>query len=646
VSAHEVAWYSWKTTRDPRIAEMIAQGEVKNLVDLCYQTLALAEIDREKYAAQIAANAERLLGLQRPSGQWSMRFDAKEPEVEFQTGHALWALAATGVPKENPQVAKAIDYLMNRQQTFGGWMDPTQSFENFKTPFRETQFAVLALSAYFPGKGHEKGWDAAAPKSLSTDPDVLLTQLDRVWDRPPDAVLEQIRAAAQSNETMIRQAAVEALGRLALPGDLPLLVKLLEDPSKLVQRTAAWSIRQVYGAHPESDDRELLGALASPSARLRWGATRVFAHSFASLARRNELIAALDHLAADPAPVVRMQAVRGLWQAWFWNSDPEIRGKIEDTVLAGLAQPQHPWVESNLRAAVYNLADENIRYLYNNWVALLGKPEDRERAIQGRLAVESRLAVKFAGVLEKGPERQKKQLLAALAEIPLRRGDVYELAPSALKNGPPVYSRIGNDIEQIAFFGSSAAVLSRALLPLLDAPDQEMQTLARNTSLIVRETSFAQVERAAGGRNEATLELGRRLDSQDEAAGVARAFHLPAPRSAGAAPKPAPAAPTAPLDEAYFHANIDPILQKKGSDGYACVNCHATHTLFNATWSSVKNVVDRADPENSLLLRKPTSTAEFEGVAGAAATAHGGGQRWMKNSPEYETILKWLQGAR
>ncbi len=646
VSAHEVAWYSWKSTRDPRLAQMIAEGEVKNLVDLCYQTLALAEIDREKYAAQIAANAGRLLGLQRPSGQWSMRFDAKEPEVEFQTGHALWALAAAGIPKDQPQVAKAIDYLMNRQQAFGGWMDPTQSFENFKTPFRETQFAVLALSAYFPGKGHEKGWDTAAPKSLSTDPEALLRQLDQIWDRPADAVLSQIRSAAQSNETLIRQAAVEALGRLALPGDIPLLVKLLEDPSKLVQRTAAWSIRQVYGAHPESGDRELLEALGSPSARLRWGATRVFAHSFASLARRNELIAVLDRLTLDPAPAVRMQAVRGLWQAWFWNADPEVRGTIEDTILAGLAQPQHPWVESNLRAAVYNLADENIRYLYNNWVALLGKPEDRERAIQGRLAVESQLAVKFAAVLERGPERQKKQLLAALAEIPLRRGDVYELAPPPLKNGPPVYSRIGNDIEQIAFFGSSAAVLSRALLPLLDAPDQEMQTLARNASLIVRETTFAQVERAAGGRNEATLELGRKLDAEGEAAGVARAFHLPPPRTAGAATKPAVAPPTVPLDEAYFHANIDPILKKKGSDGYACVNCHATHTLFNATWSTVKNVVDRADPENSLLLRKPTSTAESEGVAGAAATAHGGGQRWMKNSPEYETILKWLQGAR
>ena len=40
-----------------------------------------------------------------------MRFEATQPEVEFQTGHALWALQAAGVPVDSPQVAKAIEYL-------------------------------------------------------------------------------------------------------------------------------------------------------------------------------------------------------------------------------------------------------------------------------------------------------------------------------------------------------------------------------------------------------------------------------------------------------------------------------------------------------------------------------------------------------
>jgi hypothetical protein len=100
------------------------------------------------------------------------------------------------------------------------------------------------------------------------------------------------------------------------------------------------------------------------------------------------------------------------------------------------------------------------------------------------------------------------------------------------------------------------------------------------------------------------------------------------------------------LDEPFFHAYVQPILTKKGKDGYACVDCHVTHTLFNATWSTAMNVVDTAAPENSLILRKPTSTAESEGVVGSGQLAHGGGMRWAKGSIEYETILQWIQGAK
>ena len=102
--------------------------------------------------------------------------------MEFQTGHALWALQAAGMPASNPQVAKAIDYLLQRQQTFGGWMDPLQSFENFRTPFRETQMAVLALSSYFPAGPRAKGWGAAAPARLSSDPVEVLRATRRIWD--------------------------------------------------------------------------------------------------------------------------------------------------------------------------------------------------------------------------------------------------------------------------------------------------------------------------------------------------------------------------------------------------------------------------------------------------------------------------------
>src|SRR5258706_13056577 len=197
--------------------------------------------------------------MERADGKWSMRFDPAQPDVEFQTGQALWALQAAGIPAANPQVKKAIDYLLARQQPFGGWMDPLQSFENFRTPFRETQMAVLALSAYFPVEGRVKGWNSTSIHRLSDDPVELLEQVDDIWDAPSAPVLAQIESATQSKDALLRQAAVEALGRLGVRANI--CAKGLGDPSKLVQRTAAWALRQSYSRHRDPQSRELLRQL-------------------------------------------------------------------------------------------------------------------------------------------------------------------------------------------------------------------------------------------------------------------------------------------------------------------------------------------------------------------------------------------------
>jgi len=643
VSAHQVAWYASETTKDPRMGELIANGEVKNTIDLCYQTLALAAIDRSRYAGRIAKNVERILALQRPDGQWPARFEPNQPVAEFQTGHALWALHEAGVPATHPAVAKAIDYLLKRQQAFGGWLDPLQSYENFRTPFRETQMAVLALSAYFPGDKLQPGWHAPAVERISADPVEALQQLDKVWDPPPDSVRREIERAAHSPDALVRQAAVEALGRLGVFHD----TKLLGDPSKMVQRTAAWALRQSYSRHEDTPAAELTDALASADDRTRWGATRVFAQHFAAIARRKEMAPALEKLAGDPAVAVRMQAVKGLWQMWFWTPDAATKSDIEDTLLAAQAKPQPEWVASNLRDAVYNLADENIRYLYNNWVALLPRAEDRERAIRGRLAVEARLAAKFAAVLDDGSDAQKKALLRSLAEFPLRRGDAYDTEADITKPGPPVYSRIGNDIEQIAFFGPSADRMASAIAPLLDSPDPEMRRLAGRAALLVREAKYPDVNRIAGPSGAPVKELMAKLERVPEAADVVAALKPPAraARTASAANSGA-ARPQKKLDEAFFRGYVEPILVKRGKDGYACVQCHATHTLFDGTYAGAMRVVDTNNPEQSLLLRKPTSSSESEGVVNAATLSHGGGVRFTKDSPEYATILEWIKGAK
>jgi hypothetical protein len=641
VSAHEVAWYAWTATKDPRMAELIAKGDVKNVTDLCYQTLALIDIDKTRYRDLIQRNVERLFTLQRLDGQWSYKFEAEQPEVEFQTGHVLWTLHEAGIPLSDARVAKAAAYLLGRQQAFGGWLDPLQSFENFRTPFRETQFALLALSAYYPTGPRAKGWNAPKIEKLSDDPVVLLQQLDNVWDAQPEAIKKQIVEAAESNDALIRQSAAEALGRLGL--NEPVLLKLLGDPSKMVQRTAAWALRQAYSRHEGTPTAELVAALSSTSDRTRWGATRIFAQHFSALGQRPELAAALCKLTDDPAITVKMMALKGAWQFWFWTPDANVKNEIEDSLLAQMKKPQPAWIESNLHDAIYNLADENIRYLYNNWVPLLARAEDRDRAIKGRLAIEARLAEKFSNVLENGTEREQVQLLHFLTEFPLRRADIYDLDADLAKTAPPLYNRIGNDIEQIAFFGESGERFAHALRPLMDAKDAETRRLAAQAVLLVRENRFADVNRLAGPAGPAVKTVMARVQEMPEGVEVAKALKPPPP-AAGGAVSAAVAKPTIKLDENYFKGYIQPILDHKGKDGYACASCHESHAIFRANYETAMKVVDPANPEASLMLRKPTSNSESEGVPGALA--HGGGVRFAKDSPEYSTILAWIKGAK
>jgi hypothetical protein len=505
--------------------------------------------------------------------------------------------------------------------------------------------AVLALSAYFPGPRMEKGWNTRPPEKLSSDPVRLLGELDNLWDKPSSAVVEQLLQAAASNEVLIRQQAIEALGRVAPEAYARSVAAGLGDRSKLVQRTAAWAARQIYNCSENAPAAPVIAALASKDARTRWGATRIFATHFSSLARRPEFLEPLMKCALGDEPAVQMQALKGLWQFWFWTPDARVKGRIEDTFLQAMAAPQHPWVERNLREGIYNIADENIRYFYNNWIPLLASPEDRARVIQGRLAVEARLAGKFAKVLETGSDRQRKMLLAGLTEYHLRRGDVYDPKADPSTVAPPIYNRIGNDTEQIVFFGPSNDRFARALLPLIDSTDPELRRLAVQASLLSREVKFPGVNAQAGPDGEGRALLTQALLRHPAPVEVLTAFGQGPPAAKAARSKVSGARFSKP-DEAYFRGYVQPILETRGKDGYACVHCHASHTLFNGTYSTVMNVVDLNDPENSLLLRKPTSTSESEGTLGSKQLSHGGAVRWDKDSPEYRTILDWIKGAK
>jgi hypothetical protein len=648
VSNYEVAWYAWEVTKDPAIAKLMEQDDHKNLIDLCYQTLGLAAIDRVKHAAKIARNAEKILAAQRENGQWSMKFEAKEKDVEFQTGHAVWALAAAGIPRENPQVAKALKFLLGRQQDFGGWLDPLQSFENFRTPFRETQMAVLALSAYYPNGEAKKGWGSTVSK-LPEGGEELLLSLEQIWDRPSAEVLARVRGLVKSKDVLVRQLAVEVLGRLALVEDLGLIQSALADTSKLVQRTAAWAMRQVLSRRGQGND-VLLAALASKDSRMEWGATRVFATHFRELARDSRFVDGLIAKTASTSEPVKIQALKGLWQMWFWSPDDAVKGKIEDTFLAGLKKPQSDWVERNLREGLYNLGDENIRYMYNNWVPLMAHEADRERVIRGRLKHEARLAEKYTRFLETENDRNRKRFLSAVTEYQLRRADTYDLKADPHTVSPVIYNRIGNDIEQTVFFGESNTRFAKALLPLIESSDAEMRRLAMQATLMTRDAKFGSVSKisgAPGAARDQLVSVAKKDPANEVNLEVLKAFNAAPPRPKMAGQQGPRGRTTERPDESYFRGYVQPILEKRGKDGYACVQCHASHAIFDGnSVASALRVVNLENPEESLILKKPTSTAESEGVAGSNTVPHGGGVRFEKDSPEYNTILNWIRGAK
>ncbi|MBL8207229.1 MAG: hypothetical protein JNM09_23555 [Blastocatellia bacterium] len=512
VSAYEVAMYSWKAFDEyakqagdkeslqyrDQVRKLIEQDRHKNLIDLCYQTQAMTMIDASGYADKIKRNAERLLSLQRADGQWSMLFEPDSASVEFQTGHSLYTLALAGYKADHPQIKRGVDYLLARQQEWGGWFDPRQSYENFRTPFRETQFAVMALSQLYPEANKQKGWNAATPEKLSDDPYVALEQVGNVWKvenrAQPDALfLPLMTLLAMSEDPLLRRQAAAALGRRSGPTDPVILTRRLGDQNKMVQLATAWALRQAatddtnFTGFVELGLREPTNQPQPPSdlkaeERLQWGANKTLAQHFASLTEDSRLGAKLlPVLTESTSPVVRMQAAKSLSQWFYWTKDETLRWKIADEIIARIGTETHPWVRRNLIEALYSMSDENVRYLYNNWIALLATPEDREQVKRGHRENSLQMAKRIAAALENGNQLQREGLLQAITEFHLRAGGYA---------GGGRYTRIGNDVENVQFYDDGAKLMEKALVPLIASDNLKLRKQAIVAANTVREQAL------------------------------------------------------------------------------------------------------------------------------------------------------------
>jgi HEAT repeat protein len=526
ISPFEIATQSWKTfdllyqqTHDSQwmaerdnVVRLALPYEPKNMIDLNWKIHFLATVNREKYAGELSKLIDLLYGYERPDGTWPYPFDKTAKPADFISYHAILALALAGRrPETDDHMAQAVQACLRAQRREGSWEgDPV--YQGFNTPFRATQFAVMALSTLYPGSTKAKDWDAAYPppptRLATTNLPLLLSQLDEFWDLAPEPVLRQIRQVlAQSDQPLAREAAARALGHMADPGALTVLSQALGDPTKMVQSAAAYAIRMIVSRRPAAaaDGRALLAsALRSPDPRIRWGATRVFNQHFKSLTDDSKLLRALTADLDDPVPFVRFQAASGLWRWYYWQVDHrDARNGILQALATRLSAEPDPMVLRGLQESVYDVLDENTGYMAA-WIKAAATSTDKEKIEDGYEAVVRDQAHVLAQVLEQASPEGRDAILNSLWDFhvrhyalpPLKEGTVSIALPAVLTKYvegvpdlhvpgyeyPPYreavdfkydvhngfyQTRVGNDSDLIHFYTSSGPELEQALVNCL-----------------------------------------------------------------------------------------------------------------------------------------------------------------------------------
>jgi len=172
--------------------------------------------------------------------------------IEYLTGQIIHTMLTAGVTEsERKQLKKGAKWLLSRQQEFGGWMQ-IDSIENFTTPFRESRYAVMALSTLYPkgkkqnhGLGNRGGKTDYLPRKNNIVE--ILTQLDTVWFVPEhlrDQFAAQTISLLDHRNAFVRAMAAQCLGRLGVVEAVQPLTDLLEAPEKMVWQSAAWALRR------------------------------------------------------------------------------------------------------------------------------------------------------------------------------------------------------------------------------------------------------------------------------------------------------------------------------------------------------------------------------------------------------------------
>jgi HEAT repeat protein len=538
VSSFEIASQSWDTfdllykqTREKQwlehrdmVLRLALPYKPKNMIDLNWKIHLLATVDRQQYAAQLDELIQQLYSYEQPNGMWPYPFEKNAKSSDFISYHAVLALALAGRrPETDSNLKRAVTAMLQAQRPEGSWEgDPV--YQGFNTPFRATQFAVMALSTLYPGPDRkasaEKGWDDAFPKppaNLSKDDlPLLLSQLDQFWDLAPASTLEQIRhILAENKQPLAREAAARALGHMADPQSIKPLTAALGDSDKMVQRTAAWALRMILERRPEVAEEgraQLALALQSPDARARWGATQFFNQHFKYVAQDAGLLRAFIHDLNDPAPAVRLNVARGLWQWSYWSADnQDARNGILEALATRMNSEEDPTVRRAVHEAIYATLDENTGYL-EAWINAAGTTPDQMRIRNGYEAVVHDQAQVLARVLRSATPLGRRGILDSLWDFHIRHYSLPKLKEGQVSIALPAVftkyvsgvpdlhvpgyeyqpyrdtadfhydvhngfyqTRVGNDSDLIHFYKSSGPELEDALIKCLQGADSDLK---------------------------------------------------------------------------------------------------------------------------------------------------------------------------
>jgi HEAT repeat protein len=452
-----------------------------DLQDRMHRLYGLAIIAPKDHVAEIKTEGERLMALQNADGGWPETSTGGASAV-YASGQMLVTLITAGISRDDPRLQKGFRYLLSQQENFGGWFQTTTS-ENFRTPMRETRYAIEALAMGFPRKPTGvTGWgnrDEKAARLPRTDSLLhTLDDLDNLWEVPKgqqDQFVAAIVPLLKHDQPLVRARAAECLGRIATGCDRAVapLIEQLNHPNKLVWRAAAWALRSLgnFGTGVEAINQ----ALHSPDPLVRRGACRIFAYQFFGMDERLDLCDRLVNLTADPDLWTRLQAVRTLRQWFYRSNDPAQQKKIVDAYIARMGVAgETALVRANLWQNMYIMLDENLNGGVHLSRSLQSMPESvLNRALADRKDVEKNILLgPIFEALADGNTLQREALLNSF-DGSFFKGRFYARNPQAMID-------VGNDREFGFLYTPPQGLLDQAFLAIFD---HETDPALRRTAL-------------------------------------------------------------------------------------------------------------------------------------------------------------------